>query len=72
MQESYDKRLNLLIHGLEESKKTYWETHESTQETIYEFFRKGLQIKEPRSVVLKLVGGTEPNKFYAGTHQTLP
>ena len=29
MQELYDKRLNLLIHGLEENIKTDWETHES-------------------------------------------
>ena len=26
----------------------------------------------PNSVVLKLFGGTEPNKFHAGTHRTLP
>ena len=52
MQESYDKRLNLLIHGLEESNKTDWETRESTQETIYEFFQKGHQIKEPRTIEL--------------------
>ena len=25
-----------------------------------------------KAVVLKLVGGTEPNKFHAGTHQSLP
>ena len=52
MQESYDKRLNVLIHGLEESNKTDWETREITQETIYEFFQKGLQIKEPRTIEL--------------------
>ena len=50
MQESYDQRLNLLIHGLEESNKTDWEIRESTQETIYEFFQKGLQIKKPRFI----------------------
>ena len=49
MQESYDKRLNLLIHGLEENNKTDWETRESTQETLCEFFQKDLQIKEPRN-----------------------
>ena len=26
----------------------------------------------PRTVVLKLVGGTELRKFHAGTHRTLP
>ena len=45
MQKSYDKRLNLLIHGFEENNKTDWETRESTQEAIYEFFPKGLPIK---------------------------
>ena len=50
MQESYNKRLNLLIHGLEESNKTDWKTHESAQETLYKFFQKGLQIKEPRTM----------------------
>ena len=50
MQESYDQRLNLLIHGLEESNKTDWEIRENTQETIYEFFQKGLQIKKPRFI----------------------
>ena len=25
-----------------------------------------------KTVVLKLVGGTEPSKFHASTHQTLP
>ena len=52
MQESYDKKLNLLIHGLEESNKTNWEARGSTQETIYEFFQKGLQINEPISIEL--------------------
>ena len=50
MQESYDKRLNVLIHGPEESNKTDWETREIKQETIYKFFQKGLQIKEPRTI----------------------
>ena len=53
MQESYDNRLNLLIHGQEESNKTDSTTHESTQETIYKFFQKGLQIKEP--IFIKLI-----------------
>ena len=52
IQKLCDKRLNLLNHGLKESSETDWETRESTQETIYEFFQKGLQIKEPRSIEL--------------------
>ena len=68
MQESYDKRLNLLIHGLEESSKTDWETRESTQETIYEFFQKGLQIKEPRTIIIIIfICQTHKHKFY-NTH----
>ena len=52
MQESYDKRLNLLIHGLKESNKTDWKTCESTRKTLYKFFQKFFQIKESRTIKL--------------------
>ena len=52
MQELYDKRLNLLIHGLKESNKTDWETCESTWKTLYKFFQKFFQIKESRTIKL--------------------
>ena len=45
MQESYDKRLNVLIYGLEESNKTDWETREITQETITNFSKKDSKSK---------------------------
>ena len=41
-----------LKKATKESGKTAWETRESKQETLYEFFQKGLQIKEPRTVEL--------------------
>ena len=44
MKEMYDKRLNLLIHGLlEESAASTWETQQITQ-IFHEFLYKGLNI----------------------------
>ena len=31
-----------------------------------------ISFASPKAVVLKLVGGTEPSMFLAGTHRTLP
>ena len=44
MKEMYDKRLNLLIHGLEESAASTWETKEQTTQIFHEFLSKGLDI----------------------------
>ena len=43
MQESYDKRLNLLIHGIEESDD--WETLKKTKKLIHYFMKDGLLIQ---------------------------
>ena len=43
MRESYSKRLNLLIHGLEETKEA-WETKSQTKTTLTKFFSEGLHL----------------------------
>ena len=43
MRESYSKRLNILIHGLDESKEA-WETTAQTKTVLTKFFTEGLEI----------------------------
>ena len=43
MRESYSKRLNLLIHGLEETKDA-WETKSQIKTTLTKFFSEGLEL----------------------------
>ena len=43
-QESYNKRLNLLIHGIEELPDTIWENKLQTQMKLHEVFKKGIDI----------------------------
>ena len=50
LQESYDKRLNLLIHGIEESDA--WETLEQTKKLIHNFMKDGLLIDDPSTISL--------------------
>lgn len=50
MRESYDKRLNLLIHGVKESVGP-WELKEKTKEILSNFMRDGLRI-DPESISL--------------------
>ena len=49
MKETYDKRLNSLIHGLEESETNAWETKDQTTKIFHDFLTKGLQI-DPTSM----------------------
>ena len=48
MQESYDKRLNLFIHGIEEPDA--WETLEKTKKLIHNFMKDGLLIDDPSTI----------------------
>ena len=43
--ESYNKKLNILIHGLAEDESTVWENCETTQQIFQKFLREGLQIE---------------------------
>ena len=51
MCESYNKPLNLLIHGLAETEGTIWETRDQTQLIYNTFMMKGLQL-DPVSIRL--------------------
>ena len=44
MKESYDKRLNILIHGIQEDNNNVWEKREKTIEIFQDFLKNGLKI----------------------------
>ena len=50
MRESYEKRMNILIHGLPENFTSAWETRETTKSVIYQFMRDGLKIEDPEKI----------------------
>ena len=52
MKESYDKRLNVLIHGLSETDDSTWEKTEETQQIVRKFMHDGPQIENPSSIAL--------------------
>ena len=52
MKESYDKRFNVIIHGLDENSTSPWEKHEEPVAITHELMRKGLKIVEPSSIHL--------------------
>ena len=51
MKESCEKRLNILIHGLEEDRNSAWETRQETLKIILQFMREGLKIENPSRFV---------------------
>ena len=44
MQESYNKRQNILFHGVEEDQTCAWETHEKTLEKLEYFLTSALKV----------------------------
>ena len=52
MQESYDKRFNVLFHGLDEEVNSVWETRIETLEILHQFMRDGLNITDPSNIAL--------------------
>ena len=50
MQESYDKRLNILIHGTKEDNDSPWEKQDTTVTKFQEFLKKGLKIDDPEDI----------------------
>ena len=52
MQESNEKQFNILLHGLEESDKSAWETQNETLKIIQNFMRKGLKKMQPTEIAL--------------------
>ena len=52
MKESHEKRLNILIHGVQESPVNAWERPDETLVRVYDFMKAGLQIKDPIEIAL--------------------
>ena len=52
MQESYEKRFNLLINGIEETNTSVWEKRETILQLVQDFMKRGLQIKDPSAIML--------------------
>ena len=52
MQESYDKRFNVLFHGLNEELNSVWETRNKTLKILHQFMRDGLNITDPSNIAL--------------------
>ena len=50
MQESYDKRLNILIHGLDENPTHPWEKVDETRKIVENFMSDGFQIANPSTI----------------------
>jgi len=50
MQECYDKRLKVLIHGVKEDGDNVWEKKETTIEKYENFLEKGLKIDDPSDI----------------------
>ena len=48
--ESYSKRLNILIHGLPENEESRWEKRETTLEIYKKFLKNTLQIQDPSEI----------------------
>ena len=52
MQESYEKRFNILFHGLEENSNSAWETRDETLKILQNFMKEGLNIANPSQITL--------------------
>ena len=52
MKESYEKRLNILIHGVQESPVNTWERPDETLAHVYNFMKAGLKIKDRTDITL--------------------
>ena len=50
MQESYDKRLNILIHGIRENSNNAWEKREETIAKFKNFLKNGLKMDDTEDV----------------------
>ena len=52
--EAYSKKLNLLVHGIEESIKEVWETKQSTLEKFDLFLKNGLKVSRSQIKVIDI------------------
>ena len=54
MQESYEKRFNILIHEIAETTEGAWENPGETTALVRTFMKEGLLVQEPESVAFVL------------------
>ena len=52
MLESYEKRFNLLIHGIDENFCCAWETREQTKHLVEDFMKEGLKIEDSSKITM--------------------
>ena len=50
MKESYDKRLNILIHGVKEDSVSSWEKHQTTVTKFQDFSKNELKTNDPDEI----------------------
>ena len=49
-QESHDKMLNILIHGIKENSDSPWEKHQESWDKYHDFLKNGLHMEDPDAV----------------------
>ena len=54
MKASYDKRLNILIHGIREDENQAWEKRDETVKKFQNFLEKGLKIQDSEDLQITL------------------
>ena len=69
-QKSYNKRLNLLIHGVDELPDTVWETKLQTHMKVYEVFKEGLKI-DLNSIKLVDIQRLQQRPIYDNQHKRI-
>jgi len=52
MQDSYNERLNNLIHGVTEDEDSVWEKREETTKIFHNILKTGLKIDNPEQIEL--------------------
>ena len=50
MRESYEKRLNIIVHSIMEDQDTPWEKQDKTKSKFKDFLINGLKIKDPNKI----------------------
>ena len=50
MRESYEKRLNIIVHGIMEDQDTPWENRDKTEFKFRDFLINGLKINDPDKI----------------------
>ena len=63
MKKSYEKRFNILIHGLEEDHSSAWESRQETLQIIHKFMREGLCIEILLGLCLQIITGSRKDRF---------